>query len=114
GAAHDLVPEPAGGGAVDARSDVYATGCVVYELLTGHPPFVGDNPVSVAYQHVREDPRPPSSSNRDVPPDIDAVVLKALAKNPINRYQSAAEMRGDLLRAAAGRPVYATPVMPMD
>jgi serine/threonine-protein kinase len=111
GTAQYLSPEQARGEAVDARSDVYATGCVLYELLTGHPPFVGDNPVSVAYQHVREDPRPPSGSNRDVTPDIDAVVLKALAKNPLNRYQSAAEMRGDLLRAAAGRPVYATPVM---
>src|SRR5262249_16425937 len=114
GAAHDLVPEPAGGGAVDARSDVYATGCVVYELLTGHPPFQGDNPVSVAYQHVREDPKPPSASNRDVTPDVDAVVLKALAKNPLNRYQSTAEMRADLLRAATGRAVLATPIMPND
>jgi eukaryotic-like serine/threonine-protein kinase len=111
GTAQYLSPEQARGEAVDARSDVYATGCVLYELLTGHPPFVGDNPVSVAYQHVREDPLPPSESNRDVPPDIDAVVLKALAKNRMNRYQSAAEMRGDLLRAAAGRPVLATPVM---
>jgi serine/threonine-protein kinase len=65
----------------------------------------------VAYQHVREDPRPPSSSNPDVTPDIDAVVLKALAKNPLNRYQSAAEMRTDVLRAAAGRPVSAPPIM---
>jgi serine/threonine-protein kinase len=111
GTAQYLSPEQARGEAVDARSDVYATGCVVYELLTGHPPFVGDNPVSVAYQHVREDPQPPSDSNRDVPPDVDAVVLKALAKNRMNRYQSAGEMRGDLLRAAAGRPVHATPVM---
>jgi eukaryotic-like serine/threonine-protein kinase len=111
GTAQYLSPEQARGEAVDARSDVYATGCVLYELLTGHPPFVGDNPVSVAYQHVREDPRAPSHSNRDVTPDVDAVVLKALAKNPLNRYQSAAEMRGDLLRATAGRPVYATPVL---
>ena len=111
GTAQYLSPEQARGEAVDARSDVYATGCVVFELVTGHPPFVGDNPVSVAYQHVREDPKPPSASNRDVTPDIDAVVLKALAKNPLNRYQSAAEMRADLLRAAAGRPVLATPVM---
>jgi eukaryotic-like serine/threonine-protein kinase len=111
GTAQYLSPEQARGEAVDARSDVYATGCVLYELLTGHPPFVGDNPVSVAYQHVREDPLPPSESNRDVPPDIDAVVLKSLAKNRMNRYQSAAEMRADLLRAAAGRPVLATPVM---
>src|SRR5215218_6020182 len=79
--------------------------------MVGHPPFVGDSPVSVAYQHVREDPKPPSSINRDVPPGVDAIVLKALAKNPLNRYQSAAEMRADVLRAAAGRPVYAEPVM---
>jgi len=111
GTAQYLSPEQARGEAVDARSDVYATGCVLYELVTGHPPFVGDNPVSVAYQHVREDPRPPSDSNRDVPPDVDAVVLKALAKNRMNRYQSAAEMRADVLRAAAGRPVLATPVL---
>jgi serine/threonine-protein kinase len=111
GTAQYLSPEQARGEAVDARSDVYATGCVLFELLTGHPPFVGDNPVSVAYQHVREDPRAPSDSNRDVPPAVDAVVLKALAKNRMNRYQSAGEMRSDLLRAAAGRPVMATPVM---
>jgi eukaryotic-like serine/threonine-protein kinase len=111
GTAQYLSPEQARGEAVDARSDVYATGCVIFELLTGHPPFVGDNPVSVAYQHVREDPRAPSESNPDVTPDVDAVVLKALAKNPANRYQSAGEMRADLLRAAAGRPVSAPPVM---
>src|SRR5882762_816546 len=111
GTAQYLSPEQARGEPVDARSDVYATGCVLYELLTGHPPFVGDNPVSVAYQHVREDPRPPSDSNRDVSPDVDAIVLKALAKNRANRYQSAGEMRADLMRAAAGRPVLATPVM---
>src|SRR2546421_4802635 len=107
GTAQYLSPEQARGEAVDARSDVYATGCVIYELLCGHPPFVGDNPVSVAYQHVREDPRPPSESNRDVTPPIDAIVLKALAKNRANRYQSAAEMRAEVLRAA-GRPVLAT------
>jgi serine/threonine-protein kinase len=114
GTAQYLSPEQARGEQVDARSDVYATGCVVYELLTGRPPFVGDNPVSVAYQHVREDPKPPSTVNRDVTPDVDAIVLKALAKNPQNRYQSAAEMRADLLRAAAGRPVMATPIMRSD
>ncbi|WP_432844360.1 Stk1 family PASTA domain-containing Ser/Thr kinase [Dactylosporangium sp. CA-092794] len=111
GTAQYLSPEQARGEPVDARSDVYATGCVLFELLCGHPPFVGDNPVSVAYQHVREDPRPPSASNRDVTPEIDAVVLKALAKNPLNRYQSAGEMRADVMRAAAGRPVSAPPVM---
>jgi serine/threonine-protein kinase len=112
GTAQYLSPEQARGESVDARSDVYATGCVIYELLCGQPPFVGDNPVSVAYQHVREDPHAPSETNPDVTPDIDAVVLKALAKNPVNRYQSAGEMRTDLLRAAAGRPVMATPVLP--
>src|SRR5690349_6816214 len=111
GTAQYLSPEQARGEAVDARSDVYAAGCVLFELLVGHPPFVGDSPVSVAYQHVREDPRPPSDINREVPPEIDAVVLKALAKNPANRYQSAGEMRADLLRAAAGRPVFAPPVL---
>jgi eukaryotic-like serine/threonine-protein kinase len=112
GTAQYLSPEQARGESVDARSDVYATGCVLYELLCGQPPFVGDSPVSVAYQHVREDAKPPSLLNRDVPPAVDAVVLKSLAKNPLNRYQSAGEMRADLLRAAAGRPVYAEPVMP--
>src|SRR5919199_3464011 len=111
GTAQYLSPEQARGEAVDARSDVYAAGCVLYDLLVGHPPFVGDSPVSVAYQHVREDPRPPSDSNPDVPPEVDAIVLKALAKNPLNRYQSAQEMRADALRAVAGRPVLATPVM---
>jgi len=111
GTAQYLSPEQARGEAVDARSDVYAAGCVLFELLCGHPPFVGDSPVAVAYQHVREDPRPPSDSNREVTPDIDSVVLKALAKNPVNRYQSAGEMRADLLRAAAGRPVLATPLL---
>lgn len=111
GTAQYLSPEQARGEPVDARSDVYATGCVLYELLTGQPPFIGDSPVSVAYQHVREDARPPSLINRDVPPPVDAVVLKALAKNPLNRYQSAAEMRADLLRASQGRPVLAEPVM---
>ncbi|MFC0507302.1 Stk1 family PASTA domain-containing Ser/Thr kinase [Micromonospora costi] len=111
GTAQYLSPEQARGEAVDARSDVYAAGCVLFELLCGHPPFVGDSPVSVAYQHVREAPPTPSDINPDVNPAVDAIVLKALSKNPLNRYQSAAEMRADLLRAAAGRPVLATPVM---
>src|SRR5262245_26082081 len=112
GTAQYLSPEQARGESVDARSDVYATGCVLYELLCGQPPFVGDSPVSVAYQHVREDAKAPSLMNRDVSPAIDAIVLKALAKNPLNRYQSAGEMRADLQRAAAGRTVYAEPVLP--
>jgi serine/threonine protein kinase len=111
GTAQYLSPEQARGESVDARSDVYAAGCVLFELLVGHPPFVGDSPVSVAYQHVREDPRAPSDINPEVSPAVDAIVLKALAKNPMNRYQSAQEMRADALRAVAGRPVMATPVM---
>jgi serine/threonine-protein kinase len=114
GTAQYLSPEQARGEAVDARSDVYAAGCVLFELLCAHPPFVGDSPVSVAYQHVREAPPTPSDINPDVNPAVDAIVLKALSKNPLNRYQSAGEMRADLLRAAAGRPVLATPVMPVE
>ena len=80
---------------------------LLFELITGHPPFTGDSPVAVAYQHVRENPPPPSSINPDVPPELDAIVLKAMAKNPANRYQSAGEMRADLIRAINGRPVEA-------
>jgi eukaryotic-like serine/threonine-protein kinase len=114
GTAQYLSPEQARGEAVDARSDVYAAGCVLFELVCGHPPFVGDSPVSVAYQHVREAPPTPSDINPDVTPPLDAIVLKALSKNPLNRYQSAGEMRADLLRAVAGRPVTATPVLRED
>ena len=111
GTAAYLSPEQARGEHVDARSDVYSTGCLLYELLTGSPPFVGDSPIAVAYQHVREAPTPPSAYDESLTGDVDAVVLKAMAKNPANRYQSAEEMREDLLRAAAGVPVQATPVL---
>jgi len=111
GTAQYLSPEQARGDSVDARSDVYSMGCLLYELVTGAPPFMGDSPVAVAYQHVREDPRLPSSINPNVPPALDAILLKAMSKNPANRYQSAAEMRNDLLRALAGQRVEATPVM---
>jgi beta-lactam-binding protein with PASTA domain/predicted Ser/Thr protein kinase len=111
GTAQYLSPEQARGESVDARSDVYSMGCLLYELVTGAPPFSGDSPVAVAYQHVREDARLPSSINPDVPPALDAILMKAMSKNPANRYQSAAEMRNDLLRALAGQRVEATPVM---
>jgi beta-lactam-binding protein with PASTA domain len=111
GTAQYLSPEQARGEGVDARSDVYSVGCLLYELVTGAPPFTGDSPVAVAYQHVREDPRLPSSINPQVPPELDAILLKAMSKNPANRYQSAADMRNDLLRALAGQRVEATPVM---
>ena len=114
GTAQYLSPEQARGETVDARSDVYSTGVLLFELITGAPPFTGDSPVAVAYQHVRENPPPPSTINPDVPPELDAIVLKAMAKNPANRYQSAGEMRADLIRAINGRPVEAEPVMTAD
>ncbi|GAA2868685.1 Stk1 family PASTA domain-containing Ser/Thr kinase [Pseudonocardia halophobica] len=114
GTAQYLSPEQARGEQVDARSDVYAAGCVLFELLTGEPPFTGDTPVAVAYQHVREDPRRPSDVNPQIPPSLDAVVLKALSKNPANRYQSAAEMRTDLIRVRNGQQPLAPMVMSED
>jgi len=111
GTAQYLSPEQARGEPVDARSDVYAAGCVLFELLTGEPPFTGDSPVAVAYQHVREDPRLPSKVKADVPEVLDAVVLKAISKNPANRYQSAAEMRNDLIRVLGGQRPLAPAVM---
>ncbi len=111
GTAQYLSPEQARGDPVDARSDVYSLGCVLYEMLTGEPPFTGDSPVSVAYQHVREDPIPPSERHEGISADLDAVVLKALAKNPENRYQTAAEMRADLVRVHNGEPPEAPKVL---
>ncbi len=111
GTAQYLSPEQARGESVDARSDVYSLGCVLYEILTGEPPFTGDSPVAVAYQHVREDPIPPSKRHAGVSADLDAVVLKALAKNPENRYQTAAEMRADLVRVHSGEPPEAPKVL---
>jgi serine/threonine protein kinase len=111
GTAQYLSPEQARGEKVDARSDVYSLGCVLYEMLTGEPPFVGDSPVAVAYQHVREDPIPPSQRHTGISPELDAVVLKALAKNPDNRYQTAAEMRADLVRVHSGEAPEAPKVL---
>jgi serine/threonine-protein kinase len=111
GTAQYLSPEQARGEAVDARSDVYASGCVLFELLTGEPPFTGDSPVAVAYQHVREDPKPPSALNPRVNPALDAIVLKAMSKGAANRYQSAAEMRTDLVRVLSGQRPLAPMVM---
>jgi len=105
GTAQYLSPEQARGETVDSRSDVYSTGCVLFELLAGRPPFVGDSPFSVAYQHVREQAQPPSAYNSDVPAELDAIVMKALAKRVENRYQSAAEMQRDIRAYLEGRPV---------
>lgn len=111
GTAQYLSPEQARGETVDARSDVYSVGCVLFEILTGQPPFTGDSPVAVAYQHVKEDPPLPSSVNPGVPRELDSVILKAMAKNPANRYQTAAEMRADLIRVLGGQKPSAPMVM---
>ena len=110
GTAQYLSPEQARGESVDSRSDVYSTGCLLYELLTGRPPFVGDSPVSVAYQHVREQAQPPSALDEDLTPEIDAIVMKALAKDLDERYPSAAAMKDDIDRYLAGQPVEAPAV----
>ena len=114
GTASYLSPEQAQGNPVDQRSDVYALGCVLYEMLTGSAPFTGDSPLSIAYKHVRENPDPPSTLNPDVPKELDAIVLKAMAKNPDNRFDGAAEMREDLARFLAGQKVHATPILADD
>jgi serine/threonine-protein kinase len=113
GTAQYLSPEQARGETVDNRSDVYAAGCLLYELLVGEPPFKGDSPVSVAYQHVRELPVRPSSLDPVITPEMDAITLKALEKDPDNRYQSAKEMRDDIGRLLGGlAPTAQLPVVP--
>jgi eukaryotic-like serine/threonine-protein kinase len=111
GTASYLSPEQAQGLPVDGRSDIYSLGCVLFEMVTGRPPFLGDSPVAVASKQVLEQPIPPSRLNPDVTTDLDAVTLRALSKNPANRYQSAEEMRADLDRAKRGLPVDATPLL---
>lgn len=111
GTAQYLSPEQAKGEQVDARSDLYSTGCLLYELLTVRPPFVGDSPVAVAYQHVREEPQPPSLFDPEITPEMDAIVLRALVKDPDYRYQSADEMRADIEACLDGQPVAATAAM---
>ena len=105
GTAQYLSPEQARGELVDARSDIYSSGCVLYELLTGVTPFNGDSPVAIAYQHVNEPPKPPSSLDSSIPTSLDSITLGALAKSPSNRYQTAAEMRSDVERSIAGMPI---------
>lgn len=107
GTAQYLSPEQARGEQVDARSDLYSTGCLLFELLTGKPPFKGDSAVAVAFQHVSQLPPLPSSIAPDIPPELDRVVMKALAKNREERYTDAAAMRADLLAAMRGHEVAA-------
>jgi eukaryotic-like serine/threonine-protein kinase len=107
GTAQYLSPEQARGTEVDQRSDLYSLGVVLYELLTGQTPFDGDTPVEIAMKHLSATPRPPSQIRRDVPRDLDLVVMRALAKDPSARYQSADEMEADLDRVLRRAPVAA-------
>src|SRR5690606_11674490 len=107
GTAQYLPPEQARGEQVDTRSDLYSTGCMLFELLTGRPPFQGDSPVAVAYQHVGQEPQRPSEIATDVPEVLDRITLKALTKDRDQRYSTAAEFRHDLEAAMRGGQVTA-------
>jgi serine/threonine-protein kinase len=107
GTAQYLSPEQAKGTAVDHRSDIYSVGVVLYELVTGKVPFTGDTAVEIAMRHLSSVPEPPSAVRADVPPDLDLVILRALAKDPDDRFQSAAEMDAELERVSRGLPVSA-------
>jgi serine/threonine-protein kinase len=110
GTAQYLSPEQAKGGEVDPRSDLYSLGIVLYELLTGKTPFDGETPVEIAMKHLSHAPKPPSKLRSDIPRELDMVVLRALAKSPDDRYQSADEMEADLERVARGASVAAATV----
>lgn len=105
GTAQYLSPEQARGEVVDARSDLYSTACLLYELLVGRPPFVGDSQLAVAYQHVGETPKPPSFYNPNVPPEVDRLLMHALLKDRDERYQDAYTFREDVLATRDGRPL---------
>jgi beta-lactam-binding protein with PASTA domain len=107
GTATYFSPEQAEGAAVDGRSDIYSLGVVLYEMLAGRPPFIGDSPVEVSSQHVHGTVPPPSDFNATIPADLQAIVMEALAKSPERRYQSAEDLRSDLVRFSEGQPVRA-------
>jgi len=102
GTAAYFSPEQAKGESVDARTDLYSAGVVLYEMLAGRPPFRGDSPVAVAYQHVSETPVPPTEVNEQLPRSLDAIVLRALAKDPYQRFPDAASFRAALAGAREG------------
>ncbi|HMJ00584.1 MAG TPA: Stk1 family PASTA domain-containing Ser/Thr kinase [Gaiellaceae bacterium] len=107
GTAQYLSPEQARGAAVDQRSDLYSVGVLLYEMLTGTVPFTGDSPVEIAMKHLSDTPRPPSLERPEIPPDLDMIVLRALAKSPEDRFQTAEEMDAELDRVAQGAGVTA-------
>src|SRR5262245_22389350 len=107
GTATYFSPEQAQGLPLDNRSDLYALGVVMYEMLTGRPPFQGDSPVAIAYKHVQEAPRPLRSVNLEIPPELEAITMRLLAKAPAERYRSADELRDDLQRFRGGLPLSA-------
>jgi eukaryotic-like serine/threonine-protein kinase len=105
GTAQYLSPEQARGAPVTAASDLYSAGVVLYEMLTGKVPFTGDSAIEIAMKHVNELPKPPSSLRPEIPPELDQIVLRALAKDPADRYQTAEEFIEDLERVEAGLPI---------
>ena len=105
GTAQYLSPEQARGAPVTAASDLYSAGVVLYEMLTGKVPFTGDSAIEIAMKHVNELPRPPSKLRAEIPPELDQIVLRALAKEPEDRYQTADEFIEDLERVEAGLPI---------
>jgi serine/threonine-protein kinase len=111
GTAQYLSPEQGRGEAADARSDIYSVGCMLYELLVGHPPFSGESMVSIVVQHIYDSPTPPSVAARKISTGVDAIILKALAKNPAERYQTASEMKGDIERVLSGKSPEATSLL---
>jgi eukaryotic-like serine/threonine-protein kinase len=110
GTATYFSPEQAQGFPVDGRTDVYSLGVVLYEMVTGAPPFTGESPVAVAYKHVREEPEPPAARAPDLPPDLEHIILAAMTKDPDSRYQTADALRTDLRRFVRGQPPLGAPV----
>ncbi|MGH3339586.1 MAG: protein kinase domain-containing protein, partial [Propionibacteriaceae bacterium] len=106
-----LSPEQGRGETVDVRSDIYSVGCMLFELLVGEPLFSGDSPVSIVVQHISDSPTPPSAANADISGDIDSIVLKALAKDPADRYQTASEMKADIESVLSGNRPAATALL---